>query len=164
MGCYSPSFPFLSNTSIPACLIGLDLFKSLAHFTTFFIEDVAKTCSDCPLECESEFYTLTTSSLDYPTMIYAKMLANQSQILKRFNNIPPTYEEIKQSIVSVSINYNELDYTQIKEIQKITLIDFVTNIGGTIGLFMGLSFLSFFETVDILLETIFFTIEKYVVI
>ena len=122
---------------------GLQLFNSLAKFARFYIQDVAIKCSECPLECESEFYTLTTSSLDYPTKIYADMLSSQGAILNRFNNIKPTYQQLKQSIASININYNQLGYTQFKEAQKITAIDFVTNVGGEMGLFLGLSFLSF---------------------
>ena len=153
--CYSLSFPYLKNTSVPACLSGIGLFYSLYYFSQFFIADVATQCIDCPLECDSEFYTLTTSSLAYPTKIYADMLANQTQIKNRFNNIPPTYEQLKQSIASVNINYNQLGYTQINEIQKISVTDLVTNIGGTMGLFLGLSFLSFFEIVELLVELVF---------
>jgi hypothetical protein len=150
----------LSNTSTPACLIGLQLFDSLRKFARFYFQDVAIKCSECPLECESEFYTLTTSSLDYPTKIYADMLSSQGAVLRRFNNKKPTYQQIKQSIASININYNQLCYTQIKEAQKITAIDLATNIGGTIGLFLGLSLLSFIEILELLIEIIFVFFEK----
>ena len=139
---------------------GLQLFNSLAKFARFYIQDVAIKCSECPLECESEFYTLTTSSLDYPTKIYADMLSSQGAILSRFNNKKPTYQQIKQSIASININYNQLGYTEVKEAQKITAIDLVTNVGGTMGLFMGLSFLSFIEIIELLIEIIFVFFEK----
>ncbi len=154
LGCYSASFPYLSNTTLPACLQGMDLYNSLYYFSMFYIEEVSVRCEDCPLECESELYSLTSSSLDYPTQIYAEMLAKQSVILNRFANITPTYDQLKQSMVSVNINYNELGFTQIREKQKITTLDLVTNIGGTIGLFMGLSCLSFFELVEFAIELV----------
>ncbi len=151
----------MSNTTKSACLQGLDLYKSLVYFKLFYIKDVANKCSDCPLECDSEFYSLTTSSLDYPAQIYAAMLSKQSAIVSRFNNLTPSYELLKQSIAAVNINYNQLYFTQIKEIQKITIIDLATNIGGAMGLFMGLSFLSFFEIVELLVEISFLILEKY---
>ena len=161
LGCYFTSFPYLSNSNKSACLIGLDMFNSLSLFTLFYIQDVATKCSDCPLECDSEFYSLTTSSLDYPTKIYADMLANQPQMLRRFNNKTPTYQQLKQSIVSLNINYNDLSYTQINELQKITLLDLITNIGGAMGLFLGLSFISLFEIAQLVVELIFFCNENY---
>ena len=139
---------------------GLQLFNSLAKFARFYIQDVAIKCSECPLECESEFYTLTTSSLDYPTKIYADMLSSQSAILSRFSNKKPTYQQLKQSIASININYNQLGYTQIKEAQKVTAIDLVTIIAGTVGLFLALRFLSFIEILELLIEIIFLFFEK----
>ena len=88
------------------------------------------------------------------------MLASQGAILNRFNNIKPTYQQLKESIASININYNQLGYTQIKEAQKITAIDLATNIGGTMGLFLGLSFLSFIEIIELLIEIIFVFFEK----
>ena len=105
---------------------------------------------------------MTTSSLAYPTKIYAEMLANQSQIQSRFNYIPPTYEQLKQSIASININYNVLGFTLFKEYQKITTIDLVTSIGGNIGLFLGLSFLSFFEVIELFVELLFLFVDKYI--
>ena len=162
LGCYFVSLPYLSNSTTPACLQGLELFNSIAYFTTFFIEDVALKCSGCPLECESEFFTLTTSSLAYPTQIYADMLAKQAQILSRFNNTAPTLKQLKQSIASVNINFNELSYTQITERQKITATDLVTNIAGSISLLLGLSFLSFFDTAELFIGLFFLLIENYI--
>ena len=156
------SFPFLINTTLPACLQGLQLFKSLSYFTEFFIQDVASKCYECPLECESESYSFTVSSLDYPTKIYAKMLANQTQVLSRFNNKEPTYEKLKQSIVSVNINYNGLSYTHIKEIQKITILDLIAKAGCTLNLALGLSFLSFYEIIDLVIQMIFLFVESYI--
>ena len=138
--CCSASFPYLNNSTTPACLQGLDIFNSLAYFTKFFIEDVVEKCSDCPLECESEFYTLTTSSLDYPTKIYSDMLASQGPILSRFKNTAPSYDQLKQSIASVNKNNNELGYTQIMESQNVTQVDLITNIGGSMGFLLDLSF------------------------
>ena len=160
LGCYSSFFPYLRNSSTPACLKGLELFDSLAFYTKFFIGEVAENCTGCPLECDSEFYSLTTSSLAYPTQIYAKMLANQSQIQSRFNNISPTYGQLKQSLASVNINYNQLGYTQIKEIQKVTILDLVTNIGSALGLFVGVSFLSLFEIVELLIRLVSFMFHR----
>ena len=88
------------------------------------------------------------------------MLAKQRPILNRFNNKTPTYEQLKQSILFVNINYNQLSYTNIKENQKITFLNLATNIGGTMGLFLGISFISFFEIVIIIVELIVLVCEK----
>ena len=88
------------------------------------------------------------------------MLSSQGAILNRFNNIKPTYQQLKQSIASININYNQLGYTQIKEAQKVTAIDLVTIIAGTMGLFLAFRFLSFIEIIELLIEIIFVFFEK----
>ena len=161
-GCYCDMLPFLSNTTERACLSGIELFQNLAYFTYFFLELFVGKCLDCPLECDSEYYKLTSSSLAYPTQIYADILANQSQIQSRFGNTRPTYEQLKQSLASVNINYDQLGYMQLREYQKMTILDLVTSIGGTLGLFLGLSFLSLFEIVELVCELVCLLIEKCV--
>ena len=159
-GCYSLTFPYIKTTVKP-CVDGTLFFNSLTYFSTFFQGDVAATCSgDCPLECDSETYSVTTSSTDYPSAIYALMLGSQSVVQERFNNTMPSYDQLKKSMVSINLNYNELRFTQIEESQKTTIIDFVSNIGGTMGLFLGISFLSFFEIAEVLLEILFIWYEN----
>ena len=160
LGCYSASSPYLKNTTTPACLQGLQLYNSLLEFTLFFIRDVGEKCSDCPLECESEYYTLTTSSLDYPTAIYAKMLANQTVIVRRFKNAAPTYDQLRKSIALVNINYKQLVYTQIKEVESMTATDLVTKIGGNLSLTLGICFLSFYELIELFVDVVYLCADK----
>ena len=46
-----------------------------------------------------------------------------------------------------------MKYISIEEIEKTSFLDLVSGIGGTLGLFIGMSFLSFFELFDVLIET-----------
>lgn len=50
------------------------------------------------------------------------------------------------------VYYKDLGYQQYDEVEKTTLPDLVANIGGLLGLFLGMSFLSFVELFDILLQ------------
>ena len=46
------------------------------------------------------------------------------------------------NVVKLNINYRDLQYTLVEESQKTTWLDLISNIGGTLGLFTGFSFLS----------------------
>ncbi len=63
----------------------------------------------------------------------------------------------KNQFREIRLYYNSLEYTEIIQIPKTTTADLVSNIGGTLGLFMGLSLLSFVEFIEfiILLFTVF---------
>ena len=72
---------------------------------------------------------------------------NQSLIKKRLGSL--SYSDLKQNVARVQIFYNELKETFISEEIKTKIFDLVSNIGGTLGLFLGLSFLSLIEFFEI---------------
>ncbi len=45
-----------------------------------------------------------------------------------------------------------LKYTEISEIPKTSPVDLLSSIGGSLGLFLGLSFLSFIQVLEIVVE------------
>lgn len=58
----------------------------------------------------------------------------------------------------LSIYFDEIKYTRMEESPQMELVDLVANIGGTLGLFIGVSFLSFAEALEfvfIMIGTIF---------
>ena len=52
--------------------------------------------------------------------------------------------------LKVSIYYHSMEYTQTIQIPSLQTSDLISNFGGTFGLFLGLSLLSFVEAVGIL--------------
>ena len=63
-----------------------------------------------------------------------------------------TYENLKRTMIQISVFYGDLGYNQFDQSAKTDVIDLVSNIGGTMGLFLGISFLSFIEIFDIFLQ------------
>ena len=58
----------------------------------------------------------------------------------------------------MNIYYNSFYYTVIEEFAKVELLDLISGIGGTIGLFIGCSVLSIaeiFELIFLLIEILF---------
>jgi hypothetical protein len=97
-----------------------------------------KNQCDCPLECEFNFYSYTTSFADYPTYQYSKYLMNSTLIQKRLSYRGLIdYRILRESIAKVVIFYDNLRQTIITENAKTSLSDLISNIGGTLGLFLG---------------------------
>ena len=116
----------------------------------------------CPLECYSISYELTSSFSSYPTRNYAKKsLLNNTIITSKFQNETLTYDLLKESVLSLNIYYDKLTYTGIKKDTKTELIDLISNIGGLLGLFLGISFLSFVEIIEIIIETLVIMFSKH---
>jgi hypothetical protein len=63
------------------------------------------------------------------------------------------YENVRKSVAKVSIFYNDLKETVITENVKISLADLVSSIGGTLGLFVGMSLLSAIEVFELLVQS-----------
>ena len=84
--------------------------------------------SECPEECDSiKYETLHT---------FTKSSSN-------INNL-----------VVFNIFYPSLYYTVIDQIPKMNSFDFISNLGGNFGLFIGISFLSFAEFIELFIEII----------
>ena len=60
------------------------------------------------------------------------------------------------NLVAFNIFYPTLDNTVIDQIPKMDLFDFISNLGGNFVLFIGNSFLSFAEFIELFIEIIFF--------
>lgn len=153
----------LTLTGKPICLSLAQIGCNLNQFYLFYQNNLKEKCSpQCPLECESQSFVLTLSNSDYPTRGYADQLINHSTTMSKFyaNLSAITYEQLKRNILSVNIYYNDYKYVSIEELEKMSFIDLISAIGGTLGLFLGISFLSFFELLDIAIETIYILKEN----
>ena len=98
---------------------------------------LANNCSlYCPLECDMETaYSVTINSIN----MYDDLTATQ-------------------------IYFRSLQYTSISQRPKMQIFDLISSVGGTFGLFVGVSFVSLFEATEIVLEMSFILLGRLVVI
>jgi hypothetical protein len=153
--CYTNLFNKLNGTI--ECLSFLQVKCSLIIWVSFVSDDyILKNCIQyCPLECDSITYQISTSFSYFPSYNYAKnLLMTNPMITTKFQNETLTYDLIKQSVLSLNVYYDKLSYIQISKDAKIEIVDLVSGIGGLLGLFLGMSFLSFAEILEMILETI----------
>lgn len=108
--------------------------------------------SICHLECETIFYLnkilLTQAFSENDYKIYSDYPLNNkssSEILKGF-------EYFKKNFLMVKIYFEDNRYTEFTEMPKTTAIDLLSSIGGTLGLFLGISVLSIMELVEIFFQ------------
>ena len=119
--------------------------------------EINKCAESCPLECKSVKYSLTSSQIDYPSKGLANIIKLDPIIQEKFNftsNISD--EDLKNSLVSLNIYYDELGYTTIDEIASYDWQVFVTLVASNLGICFGLSFVSIFE----IFEIVFMILKK----
>ena len=101
----------------------------------------------CPLECESINFSLQSSIVDYPSIGNV----TENEFKSRFTR----YEKLRRDFFAIRVYYEDLKYTFISQQPKTQVADLISSIGGLFGLFVGVSFLSFFEFIEIFFEIIF---------
>jgi hypothetical protein len=98
---------------------------------------------------------LSTSFSKYPVEAYAKELIETTSLNETFKNIELNKTDLERSFLSINIYYSELKYTEIKQLEKQSIIDLICAIGGIFGLFIGASLLSFIEIIEGLILVLF---------
>ena len=68
--------------------------------------------------------------------------------------------DFKKNILSLTIYYPDLSYTKISESPKLSTSNLISNIGGTMGLYVGISLLSLVEIIELIIEIILIIMKK----
>jgi hypothetical protein len=143
------------------------LFKILYGFKADFYKEKSSQCLlDCPLECDSYTYKATLSNTEFPSLSYADLLEMKKNLTAELNmagnNNNNIDDQKKNGFLSLNVFYKSDLITTITERPQTELEAFISELGGTLGLFLGISFLSFIELVEIVLEFILIKYDKVV--
>lgn len=103
-----------------------------------------KVLRECPQECDYTIYSKNVLVADYGTPVEVESKLKHHEYLRE-RHINSTWQEVKNTILLLRVFFEELRYTHQSHIPKWQVADFVSAIGGTLGLFMGMSFMSLFE-------------------
>lgn len=123
------------------------------------ITDITNRCKlDCPNECEYTVYDVTTSKANYPSYWYNAIL----DTLTMSKGIKPSVNFTKESYTKINIYYQEMTYTSMVQTAKQELQDVISNFGGTVGLYIGFSFLTLGEIIEIVFHILFILITSVV--
>ncbi len=88
----------------------------------------------CPLECDSVSIQTSIQTLNFDAITWPVMPAAHANASYNLS-----------SVFSIWIYYDNIEYTQIDQIPKMSLPDLIASVGGMLGLFLGLSFISLLE-------------------
>jgi len=117
--------------------------------------DMEKNCNKfCPLECESTQYKISESK--FSLLEYSDYTSPWIPVVKKKLNIAVnSTEEFNKNCLEVIAFFDSLKYTQISQTPKISFSGLVSNLGGSTGLFLELSFLSACRAIEYFLGIIF---------
>ncbi|CAF0860551.1 unnamed protein product [Brachionus calyciflorus] len=144
-------------TTIQEIQCSVETYTLLSQ-TNFKIEIKDK----CPLECKTIKYNLIKSEGRYPSPAYGKDLKNNPRIKRLFNNLTNiTLEHLRENTLALNIYYETLKQTEIEEYESMSIQILISTIGGTLGLFLGISLLSFFEFIELFALIFCFFFNKH---
>jgi hypothetical protein len=148
-----------NNFKFPDQNVSLCLDKQQQNCDTNFYKNefitddyIIQNCN-CPLECKKVIYDTFITNSKYPTKFYTDALRNDQSFVKRFSN-STRFDDLEQDLLRINIYFDSLSYLEISESESVSLIMLISDIGGTLGLFLGMSLLSIIETVDIIFKLI----------
>lgn len=162
LGCADARLP-LASFNAPPC-------RNKSSFDRLMMKSQSNkhNLSDCgcPLECESvSFVVSTISYTQFPSFnFYTNMMVNNESFVERFyetrhkNNI--SFEMIKKSAVSFFVYFDDMMSMGWRESEDITLVDMMSNVGGTLGLFGGVSLLTFGELFVLVIDFLLLIIQR----
>ncbi|RMZ95378.1 acid-sensing ion channel 4-like [Brachionus plicatilis] len=159
--CDDINFNLIAEHSAPCLTIDQQLCGLVTYNKITLSNYKSKLKNYCPLECESVKLDFFKSENLYPSYSYGKKLGENDKIkdlLKRNETI--TIKQLQSNILAISFYYERIVQTEITESASITWDGLISSIGGTLGLFLGMSFLSLFEIFDFCLQIFFHLTEK----
>ncbi len=108
----------------------------------------------CPLECRSVIYQTNVAVGPLTDFYYAKNMGKYVKIMSKELNQSVTETEVRENLLNMFVFFKGLQYTDISQIPKTSLVDLLSSIGGSMGLFLGLSLISVVEIVDLIVESL----------
>jgi hypothetical protein len=130
-----------------------DCLYSLKNQVKFY-----ESCaSSCPMNCDFSAFDVTKIGYsEYPSYSHGQFLKQDPKFLYRFTFYPATnstsltHGRIKENVLKVNVYFSSMDVNYYEETPEIDFNSLLGSLGGGFGLFLGISVLSFFEIIDVI--------------
>ncbi len=104
---------------------------------------------------------------NYPTQWYANQMLNNSAFLTMVaktaaTNFTPTVSFLQSNTLQLNVYYNTMGYMVVQESAAVTVDVLIAQFGGNVGLFLGMTFMSLIEIVEVVFYMIYFNIKKLI--
>ncbi|CAB03443.3 Amiloride-sensitive sodium channel [Caenorhabditis elegans] len=160
-GCYYPAYSHASNTTqYVSCDNGVQTLSNLncvdlinsADSTEF---DVLTDC-DCPQPCEIDSYGVTVSTAQWPSDSYVPTECNPGGPSGPWDASGEScLDWYKANTILIEIYYERMNFQVLTESPAYTFVNFISDVGGQVGLFLGMSIISAIEYL-VLIFLVFF--------
>ena len=131
--------------------------------SNFYLSDKNIACSKvCLKECFKVDYEIEKTVVQYPSLNYLNFLRSFNETSFLFPKNEQQAEAFaKKSLVKLMVNYKTIEYTLVEEIAQMPFEVLLGNIGGQLGLFIGISLLSLIEIFQLLIRLLLVLIRHF---
>ncbi|XP_077870415.1 epithelial sodium channel subunit gamma-like [Saccoglossus kowalevskii] len=166
--CSDPDYPVLViNETMREILLPCDNYDNGSDALCFDEVNVQYQYGDlncdCPQPCSETTYIASTSFSSWPANNY---MSDMNGIAERLNGIPNTggigstgtSEPTQKNLVRVQIYFKELNFQSITESPAYSEFDLISDIGGQLGLWIGVSMITvceIFQFLGVLVKLLF---------
>ncbi|XP_033762756.1 amiloride-sensitive sodium channel subunit beta-like [Pecten maximus] len=119
----------------------------------------------CPNACNETVYSRSFSGRLWPSHEYLedlmKLACSKYDLPHKscpLRNLNP--DQMRMNFLKINIYYEDLNFEFLSEEPEYELMNLLSDIGGSLGLFLGASVLSLGEIIEILVELIYFILKK----
>uniref|UniRef100_A0A915NCB7 Cyclic nucleotide-binding domain-containing protein n=1 Tax=Meloidogyne javanica TaxID=6303 RepID=A0A915NCB7_MELJA len=110
------------------------------------------TCTECKMECHRSVYHIYNS--------YAQGFSQSFLSWIQKKKIEWTPKHVHSNFVAINIFFRDICYTEYKQIQSVGMTEILSDIGGNMGLFLGMSLVSVIELATFLWKITWIFISK----
>ncbi|KAL9986105.1 hypothetical protein ACROYT_G000185 [Oculina patagonica] len=148
-GCMEYKFPRSADT--PLCdIVNKTTEKCLKKVKDRFTNGKLSCSNSCPPPCRESTFKLTTSYSLWPTKTYEDYY--KMELAKRTKEVDGN-DNFRANVLKVDIFFEELNYEVISEELSYELPNFMSDLGGSLGLWIGVSVLTVAEIFELLVLT-----------
>ena len=143
--------PCLNSSHLSCLTTNMDFFLKYGTSTADYL-------IECPVECDTIKYETQLSNSEFPSLEFYNLYKTSQEfeiIQSTFNVNLSTHELAKEYMYALNVYYSSTSYTYISDSPQTTLYGLFSSLGGSLGMFLGLSVFSLIEVFEILFEILF---------
>ncbi|XP_077867669.1 uncharacterized protein LOC144357001 [Saccoglossus kowalevskii] len=133
----------LKNT-FPRCKL-LDREQDTCMQFIYYLAHKQLLDCDCDKPCTESWYEIDVSQSTWPSKTYLKHLLKQIHYTNAKTKNLHDFQGVSENLIRLEVFFSELNYEDISERPAITEENLLSAIGGTLGLYIGFSFITIVE-------------------
>lgn len=157
-GCVEYRFPAEGLFNI-CSVTNIKTLKCLSRVQNLYKNNRLNCTQSCPPPCRLEEFKISSSFATWPSQNYEKYY--QEIVLENYNRLLITKSgSHRKNVLKLQVFFEDLDVEVVSEQRSYELVNFVSDIGGQLGLWIGFSVLTLAEFLELIMLMCHLAVKK----